>query len=110
MTKKWGVSPSQIGDVLAISGDAVDNIAGVGIGRKAAAKLLSEFGSIDALMAGLDRVTAQKTREKLELARDRIQQNRKMVELDCNLPLPVAIDDLRIRPDYPRLIEVMERV
>jgi 5'-3' exonuclease len=109
VTSKWGVPPAQIGDVLAIAGDAVDNIPGVGIGRKAAAKLLSEFGSIDALMGGLDRVTAQKTREKLELARDRIHQNRKMVELDCDLPLPVAIDDLRIRPDYPRLIEVMER-
>ena len=32
-----------------------------------------------------------------------------MVELDCDLPLPVAIDELRIRPDYPRLIEAMER-
>ena len=101
VTNKWGVPPAQIGDVLAISGDAVDNIAGVGIGRKAAAKLLREFGSIDALMGGLDRVTAQKTREKLELARDRIQQNRKMVELDCDLPLPVPIDDLRIQPGLP---------
>ena len=42
-------------------------------------------------------------------ARDRILQNRKMVELDCDLPLPVPIDDLRISPDYPRLIEAMER-
>jgi 5'-3' exonuclease len=109
VTSKWGVPPAQIGDVLAISGDAVDNIAGAGIGRKAAAKLLREFGSIDALMAGLDQVTAQKTREKLESARDRIQQNRKMVELDCELPLPLPIDDLRICPDYPRLIEAMER-
>lgn len=109
VTKKWGVPPAQIGDVLAISGDAVDNIAGVGIGRKAAAKLLAEFGSIDALISGLDRVTAQKTREKLELSRDRILQNRKMVELDCDLPLPLAIEDLPIRPDYPRLIEAMER-
>ena len=32
-----------------------------------------------------------------------------MVELDCDLQLPMAIDDLRIRPDYPRLIESMER-
>jgi DNA polymerase-1 len=109
VTAKWDVPPAQIGDVLAISGDAVDNIPGVGIGRKAAARLLREFGSLDALMDGLDRVKTPRTREKLEAARERVRQNRKMVELDCDLPLPVAIDDLRIRPDYPRLIESMER-
>jgi DNA polymerase-1 len=32
-----------------------------------------------------------------------------MVELDCNIPLPIPIDELRITPDYPRLIETMER-
>jgi DNA polymerase-1 len=60
-------------------------------------------------MDGLDRIKTPKTREKLQIARDRIRQNRKMVELDCDLPLPVAIEDLRICPDYPRLIEAMER-
>src|SRR5437868_11860588 len=37
---KWDVPPGRIGDVLAIAGDSVDNIPGVGIGRKAAAKLI----------------------------------------------------------------------
>jgi 5'-3' exonuclease len=109
VTTKWDVAPPLIGDVLAISGDAVDNIPGVGIGRKAAAKLLREFGSLDALLHGLDQIKTPKTREKLEAARERVLQNRKMVELDCHLPLPVPIEDLRIRPDYPRLIESMEK-
>lgn len=109
VTTKWGVPPAQIGDVLAVSGDAVDNIPGIGIGRKAAAKLLVEFGSLDALLDGTDRIKTPKTREKLEAARERVRQNRRMVELDDDLPLPVAIDDLRIQPDYPRLIESMER-
>jgi DNA polymerase-1 len=109
VTAKWDVPPAQIGDILALSGDAVDNIQGVGIGRKAAAKLLKEFGSLSALLNGLDQIKTPKTREKLAESRERVQQNRKMVELDCDLPLPVSIDDLRIRPDYPRLIESMER-
>jgi 5'-3' exonuclease len=50
---KWGVSPPLIGDVLALSGDTVDNIPGIGIGRKSAAKLLREFGSLDALLNGV---------------------------------------------------------
>ena len=109
VTAKWDVPPPLIGDVLAISGDAVDNIRGVGFGRKAAAKLLREFGSLDALLNGLDQIKTPKTREKLETARERVLQNRKMVELDCHLPLPVPIDDLRITPDYPQLIESLEK-
>ena len=106
---KWEVPPPLIGDVLAIAGDAVDNIPGVGIGRKAAAKLLREFGSLDALLRGLDRIKTPKTREKLETARERVLQNRKMVALDCHLPLPVPIDALRITPNYPRLIASLEK-
>src|SRR5678816_2507731 len=49
VTARWGVPPALIGDVLAISGDTVDNIPGVGLGRKAAAKLLREFGSLETL-------------------------------------------------------------
>ena len=109
VTKKWDVPPKGIGDVLAIAGDSVDNIPGVGIGRKSAAKLISEFGSLENLFANLDQVKAPKTREKLESNQERILQNRKMVELDCHLPLPTPIEDLRITPDYPRMIEAMEK-
>ncbi|HEY1581963.1 MAG TPA: 5'-3' exonuclease H3TH domain-containing protein, partial [Chthoniobacterales bacterium] len=108
VSAKWEVPPPMIGDVLAISGDAVDNIRGIGIGRKSAAKLLREFGSLDALLAGFDKVKLPKTRDKIETAREQILQNRRMVELDCHMPLPAAIDGLRITPDYPLLLEALE--
>lgn len=108
VTAKWDVPPALIGDVLAISGDAVDNIPGVGVGRKAAAKLLREFGSLRELLEGVDRVSTTKTRDKIATAKDQIIQNRKMIELDCDLELPVPIDGLGITPDYPRLIEALE--
>jgi 5'-3' exonuclease len=109
VTTKWEVPPSLIGDVLAIAGDTVDNIPGAGIGRKAAAKLIKEFGSLEGLLNGLDQVKSAKTREKLEAARERILQNRNMVELDCHMPLPLPLEQLRITPDYPRLIEALEQ-
>jgi DNA polymerase-1 len=109
VTAKWDVPPGGIGDVLAIAGDSVDNIPGAGIGRKAAAKLIQEFGGLDQLLDNLDKVKSEKTREKLRAAREQILQNRKMVALDCDTELPVPIDDLRIKPDYPELIAQMEK-
>ena len=109
VTAKWGVSPKLIGDVLALTGDSVDNIPGVGLGRKTAAALIREHGSLGALLANIDKVKNQRTREKLANARDQILQNRKMVDLDCHLELPVAIDDLQIEPDYPKLIAALEK-
>ena len=109
VTAKWDVSPKLIGDVLALTGDSVDNIPGAGLGRKTAAALIRDHGSLEALLANTDRVKNQRTREKLADARDQILQNRKMVDLDCHLELPVAIDDLRIEPDYPKLIAALEK-
>jgi DNA polymerase-1 len=108
-TTKWEVPPKLIGDVLAISGDSVDNIPGVGIGRKTAAGLIREFGGLDQLLASIDKVKSLRNREKLAAAREQILQNRKMVELDCHMELPVAIDSLRIQPDYPALITQLEK-
>lgn len=109
-TAKWGVPPKLIGDVLALAGDSVDNIPGVaGLGRKTAAALIKEFGGLNSLMAKLDQVKSDKMRIKLTTAREQIDVNRKMVELDCHLDLPLPIDELKIRPDYPGLIEQLER-
>ncbi|PYL08334.1 MAG: flap endonuclease [Verrucomicrobia bacterium] len=109
VTKKWEVPPKLIGDVLALSGDSVDNIPGIGLGRKTAAALVREFGGLERLLAGIDDVKSARAREKLLNAREQIAQNRKMVELDCDMELPVPIDQLRIQPDYAALIAAMEK-
>jgi 5'-3' exonuclease len=109
VTAKWDVSPKLIGDVLALTGDSVDNIPGIGLGRKTAAALIREFGGLGPLLANIDKVKSVRTREKLTGARDQILQNRTMVDLDCHLELPVAMDDLRVEPDYPGLIAALEK-
>jgi 5'-3' exonuclease len=109
-TAKWEVPPKMIGDVLALSGDSVDNIPGVsGLGRKTASALVREFGGLDRLLANIDKVKSDKMRIKLTAAREQIVQNRKMVDLDCDMTLPIPIDDLRIQPDYPALIKELEK-
>jgi 5'-3' exonuclease len=108
VTAKWDVPPKLIGDVLALTGDTVDNIPGIGLGRKTAAALIREFGGLEPLLNNIDKVKSVRTREKLANTRDKILQNRKMVELDCRLELPVPIDQLGIEPDYPELIAALE--
>jgi DNA polymerase-1 len=108
--KKWAVDPPQIADVLALIGDTVDNIPGVdGVGPKGAASLLAAHGSLDALLADLDAVKNERIREKLKAARAQIEQNREMVRLDLDLPLPEPLNALGIRPRWPELIAELEK-
>ena len=110
VTEKWAVAPSAIGEVLALTGDSVDNIAGVeGIGQKTAANLIREFGTIENLLANLDRITNSKLREKLEANRLRIKQNREMVRLECHHELSVPLADLKISPDYHAYIAGLKK-
>lgn len=107
--KKWGVPPEQIGEVLCLIGDTVDNIPGVpGLGPKNAAALLQNAGSLDALLANLNAVKNERIREKLASAREQILQNREMVKLDTDLPLPLPLDELTIQPRYAELIAALE--
>jgi DNA polymerase-1 len=108
--KKWGVPPERIGDVIALIGDTVDNIPGVtGLGPKNAAHLLKTHGTLDSLLADLQAVENARIREKLLAAREQILQNREMVKLDTDLPLPAALDALRIQPRYGELLAMIER-
>lgn len=108
--KKWGVPPERIGDVIALIGDTVDNIPGVnGLGQKTAAQLLQSCGSLETLLADLDQVKNERIREKLKAAREQVLQNREMVKLDTDLPLPVPLSDLKITPRHEELVAMLER-
>lgn len=107
---KWGVEPVQIGDVLALVGDSADNIPGVpGVGVKTAAGLLREHGTLEGLYGNLSAVKSERVRAELEKSKVLVFDNREMVRLDLDLPLPVGIDALALKPDYGALAEKLER-
>ncbi len=109
ISKKWGVPPPCILDVLALSGDASDNIPGVaGVGPKTATTLIQNAGSLEQLLADVDSIKNEKLRAKIADAREQIVQNREMVRLDTDLPVPVPLDDLVIAPRYDELIAALE--
>jgi DNA polymerase-1 len=101
--EKWGVDPERIADVLALTGDAADNISGVpGVGGRTAAKWINQYGSLDRILESdhLD----PKVREKVNASRELIIQNRQMVALDLDLPLPLPIEEMKVAPCYQELI------
>jgi DNA polymerase-1 len=107
---KWAVEPAQIADVLALTGDASDNIPGVdGIGPKKAAALVRDFGSVEALLERAETLPAGRMREAILASRQRIVENRSMVGLDLDLALPTPISALTIQPHYPELLEALRR-
>jgi 5'-3' exonuclease len=110
VTEKWGVPPAGIGEVLALTGDSVDNIPGVdGIGSKTASGLIRQFGTIENLLDNLKDVPSEKVRKRLEEARAQILQNREMVKLDLDHPLPVPIAELKIQPIYDEYLRGLEQ-
>ncbi len=108
--EKWGVPPERIRDLLALTGDTSDNIPGVpGIGPKTAAQLLNTFGSLENVLAHAEEIRQKKRRENLIAHADDARLSWKLVTLQDDVPLPLGLDELAIRPpDRERLVELFQ--
>lgn len=94
---KFGVSPDKLGDVLALMGDAVDNVPGVpGIGPKTASKLINEYGTLDGVFAAVPTMKPSKMRDNLIEHEAMARLSRQLVELHAEVPLPDPLDDLKL--------------
>ncbi|MEH6678108.1 DNA polymerase I [Phenylobacterium sp.] len=103
--EKFGVPPEKVVDVQALCGDSVDNVPGApGIGIKTAAQLINEYGDLDTLLARAGEIKQPKRRETLINFADQIRLSRQLVQLDCDTPLPAAIDDLAVAEPEPAVL------
>lgn len=104
--EKWGVPPLQIGEILALTGDSVDNIPGVpGIGPKTAAALIRKFKSVENLLKNLQNVESEKTCAAITANIQQIKSNQKMISLRYELTLPEPIENLLIAPNYEEQVK-----
>jgi DNA polymerase I len=108
---KWGVPPALMVDLQALVGDPTDNVPGVpGVGPKTAAKLLRQFGSLDALLARAGEIKNPRMRELLGEHGGATRRSRPLVELRTDVPVELDLEKLRYQPPDPdRLRPVFQR-
>ena len=109
--EKWGVEPSQIIDLLALTGDTSDNIPGVpGVGPKTAAKWLGQYGTAANLMQKAEEIggkVGEKLRDSLEI----IPLSRDLARIRTELDLGIGLDDLVPQaPDSKKLKELYSQL
>jgi len=99
--EKFGVPPGKVVEVQALMGDSVDNVPGVpGIGPKNAAQLIQEFGDLDGVLAAAEGMKPSKRRNMLLQHADAARISRRLVELCCDVPLPLPLEELRAKPPH----------
>ena len=96
--EKFGVTPAQVADVLALMGDSIDNIKGVpGIGEKGARDLIATYGSLDALLAHAGEISNKRYREGLLGHAEDARQSRELAKIRTDVPVPFVPDAVRYR-------------
>jgi DNA polymerase-1 len=96
--EKFGVEPEQLGDVLALMGDAVDNVPGVpGVGAKTAAELIRTYGDLEGALAAAPTIKKPKLSQNLIEHADSARLSRELVRLVCDRPLPEPLEDLELK-------------
>ncbi len=108
----FGLPPEKVVDVMAIWGDAIDNIPGVpGIGEKGAKALIEQFGSLDGVYESLDQIKKAAQRKTLEENREKAYLSRDLARIKCDLDLAIDFETLkRTDPDRPKLHDIFSRL
>lgn len=112
VTQKYGIATTaQVIDLLALMGDSADNFPGCpGVGEKTAAKLITQFGSIDNMLAHTDEIKG-KLREKVEGAVDDIRMSRFLATIRTDVPIALDLEKMKLTsPDEERLEKIFQEL
>ncbi len=92
VTETLGVPPEKVIDVMALRGDAVDNVPGApGIGDKGSVELIQQFGSVDAVLDRAEEVKRKSYRESLQQNREAVLLSKELVAIDTYVPLELDL-------------------
>ncbi len=106
--ERYGVPPELVTDLIGLKGDTSDNIPGVpGIGDKTAAQLLQEFGSLEEVLASVDKISGAKRKENLTEHAEDARISKQLATAVTDIDFQLDLDELMSRTmDRGRLREV----
>ena len=103
-----GVEPAQVADLLALKGDAVDNIPGApGIGEKGARDLIARFGSVEAAIAHAAEVQRKAYRESLQNNVERIRMSKRLATIETDVPIDFSLESAATQVPDPALLKAV---
>lgn len=108
MIERYSLTPEQFIDLKGLMGDSSDNIPGIpGVGEKTGIKLLSQFGSIENLIANTDQIANVKLREKVENNVQMATMSKRLATINRFVPIDIDISDFKVKdPNYEQLIDL----
>lgn len=108
VNERFGVPPERLPEIMAITGDAIDNIPGVkGVGEKTAKELLSKTDSLDELLMHLEKIESERIRKLIADNIENIKISKMLATIDTNIPIDISIQDMTIKePDWPSLLRL----
>ncbi|HUY74803.1 MAG TPA: DNA polymerase I [Candidatus Dormibacteraeota bacterium] len=109
--QRYGFEPVQLIDFKALRGDTSDNIPGVpGVGDKTAAKLVQDFGSVEALLDRLDELPEGRLKTSLKANADQVRLGKRLVTIVRDVPVELDLEKARwTRYDYEKVRVVFDR-
>src|SRR5258706_8529764 len=110
--QRYGFEPAQLIDFKALRGDTSDNIPGVpGVGDKTAAKLVQDFGSVEALLERVDELPEGRLKTSIKANADQITLGKRMVTIVRDVPVDLDLETARwTRYDYDKARVVFDRL
>ena len=97
---RFNVEPNRVADVLALAGDAIDNIPGCkGIGEKTAGKLIAQYGSLENLMASRGEIKKPAQKANLDAFAPNAELSKKLVSLVYDVPVTLVEHTMSPNPD-----------
>ena len=108
--ERFGVSPGQIADIIALMGDKADNIPGVkGIGEKTASSLITEFGAVKELLKHPEKIKQEKVRNLILENIEIIKLCRELAVLDDNVDIGFSLEKIKVgKADTKELYKIFK--
>lgn len=112
MVEHYGLTPTQFIDLKGLMGDSSDNIPGIpGVGEKTGIALLTQFHSIENLLAHTDEITKPALRKKVEENAQLAVMSKRLATINRFVPMELDFDEMRMQePDYDALIALYQKL